>query len=267
ARRGIVELHVELRIALARLAGLGIEPLGTIQVVDVLAAFEELAARAIDRIVDPVAREVADDFARASVDRRVVQHVDADFVEVPRIVRRVLEIPGELAGFNVERDDRVRVQVVAGTRLRVVDRDRVAGAPDRQLRRGIVRADLPQAAAAGLPRVVGVLPRLAAGIARLRHDVPAPQLVAGTRVERGDPAARLRVAGAVGDNHFAFRGDRRRVEAFPAAELVRLRDHLVPHDFAGVAVRGNYAAVGQIGDHEIFPERDPARARQVALML
>ena len=161
-RRGIVDLHVELRIVVERLAGPRIETLGPVQIVDVLAALEELAVGAIERVVEAVAREVADDLPAAAVDRRVVQHVDADFVEVPRIVRRVLEVPGQLAGVDVQRDDGVGVEVVAGTRLRIVDRDRIAGAPDRELRRRIVGAGLPEAAAAGLPGVVRVLPGFAA---------------------------------------------------------------------------------------------------------
>src|SRR5439155_26599719 len=111
----------------------------------------------------PVPREMADDLAAAAADGLVIEHVDADFVEVPGIVRGVLEVPRELAAVDVQRDDRVGVEIVAGTRLRIVDRDRVASPPDRELRRGIVGARLPEAAAAGLPRVVLVLPRLAAG--------------------------------------------------------------------------------------------------------
>src|SRR5205085_8309635 len=99
-------------------------------------------------------REMADDLAAATADGLVIKHVDADFVEVPGVVRRVLEVPGELAGVDVQRDDRVGVEVVAGTRLRIVDRHRVPRAPDGELRRGIVGARLPEAAAPGLPRVV-----------------------------------------------------------------------------------------------------------------
>src|SRR5712692_10431237 len=43
--------------------------------------------------------------------------------------------------------------------------------------------------------------------------------------------------------------------------------HLVPHDLASVAVDRDDPAVRQVGDHEVFPERDAARARSVALVL
>ena len=119
-----------------------------------LLALDELAVGAIERVEEAVAPEVADDLAVLAVDRGVVQHVDADLVEVPRIVRRVLEVPGELAGLDVERDRRVGVEVVARPRLRIVDRKRIAGAPRCELGRGVVGAGLPDAAAAGLPGVV-----------------------------------------------------------------------------------------------------------------
>ena len=207
------------------------------------------------------------DPAALSADGEVVQHVDADLVVVPRIVRRVLEVPGELAGRDVERDRRVRVEVVARSELRVVDRERVAGADDVEVRGRIVGAGLPDAAAARLPGVVIVLPRFAAGIAGLRHDVPPPQLVAGLDVERRHPAARAAVARAVLDDHLAVGDERRRQELLGAAELLLAGDHLVPDDLAVVAVDRDHAAVGQVGEHQIFPERDAARARRVALVL
>ncbi len=82
------------------------------------------AVGAVDRIEEAVAREVAHDLARPSVNRRVVEHEHAGLVVVPRVVRRVLEVPLHLAGGHVQRDDGVGVEVVAGTELRVVDRER-----------------------------------------------------------------------------------------------------------------------------------------------
>src|SRR5262249_1163585 len=128
------------------------------------------------------------------------------------------------------------------------------------------RAGLPQAAAAGLPGVGLVLPGLAALLARLRHRVPAPQLCAGLDVERRDPAARRAVAGAVRNQHLALGDERRREEALAAAELVGERDLLVPDDLARVAVDRDDAAVRQVGDHLVVPQRDAARARHVALV-
>jgi hypothetical protein len=56
------------------------------------------------------------------------------------------------------------------------------------------------------------------------------------------------------------------VRNFSLPEFVRLGDLLVPDDLAGIAVDGDHPAVGQVGDHEIVPQRDAARARDVALM-
>src|SRR5437016_8148162 len=98
-------------------------------------------------------------------------------------------MPDELASLDVERHDRVGVEVVAWTRLRIIFRYRVAGAPDGELGRRIVGPGLPEPAAARLPCVVFVLPSFAAGLARIRHRVPAPQLVASSGVERRNPAA------------------------------------------------------------------------------
>src|SRR5262249_14136297 len=131
----------------------------------------------------------------------------------------------------------------------------------------IVGSGLPQAAAAGLPGVVLVLPGLAARLTRLRDRIPAPQLVAGAGVEPGEPAAGPGVAGAVRHHDLALGRDRRRGHPFLGAEFVGLGDLLVPHDLAAVAVDGDDAAVGQVVDHQVFPQRDAARTRDIALVL
>ena len=264
ARFRVVDLHVDLRVVLERLAGLLVNPLRPVQVVHILLGPDELSVGAVDRVVEAVARIVADHLPQHAIDLDVVQHVDADLVEVPRVVRRVLEVPRELAGAHVDRNHRVRVQVVARTELRVVDRVRVAGADDVEMRRRIERAGLPDAAAAGLPGAVVVLPGLAAGVARLRYGVEAPLLVTGLGVESGDPAARAAVARAVLHDDDAVGDERRRVEFLLAAELVFGGDALVPHDLAVVAIDRDDAAIGQVGEDPVFPERDAARARLVA---
>src|SRR5438552_11798762 len=91
---------------------------------------------------------------------------------------------------------------------------------------------LPDPAAAGFPRVVIVFPRFAAGIARLRHRVEPPELLAVLDVERRDPAARAAVARAVLDEDFAIGGERGRQEFLLVAELGLGGDLLVPDDLA-----------------------------------
>ena len=64
-RHRIVDLHVQLRIVFDRLAGLRIDALGPVQIVDVLRALDELSVGAIERIEEAVAAEMADDLARS----------------------------------------------------------------------------------------------------------------------------------------------------------------------------------------------------------
>src|SRR5262249_33083124 len=157
------------------------------------------------------------------------------------------------AGVDIDRDHRVGIEVVARARCGVVLRDRIAGAPDGELGRGIVGPRLPQATAAGLPGVVLVLPGLAAGLARLRNRIPAPQLIAGSGIERCEPPTGPAVASAIGDDDFALRHQGGRIHPLLGAELVRLRDLLVPYDLAAVAVDRDDAAIGEIVDDEVFP--------------
>src|SRR5207237_7517133 len=56
-------------------------------------------------------------------------------------------------------------------------------------------------------------------------------------------------------------------EPLAVAEFIRLGDRLVPDDFAAVAIDRDDAAVGQAADDEVFPQRDAARTRRVALVL
>ena len=114
---GDVLLNVELRIVVERLAGLGIDALGPVQIVDVLAALDEAAVGAIERVEEPVASEMGDRLAVLTVDRGVVQQVDAVLVVIPGIVRGVLEyqasLPPPISSATAE-----LVEVVARLRLR-----------------------------------------------------------------------------------------------------------------------------------------------------
>ena len=87
-------------------------------------------------------------------------------VEVPGVVRQFLMVEFQLAGIDVESDDRTRVEIVAGTRtLRlvisarpIVERRRVRGAPQDGVGLGVVGARHPAAATARAPGIVA--PRL-----------------------------------------------------------------------------------------------------------
>mgnify|MGYP003343357300 CR=1 FL=1 len=116
-----------------------------------------------------------------------------DLVVVERIVRRVLEAPLLLARVGIERDRTRGPQVVARAILGIPVRTRVARAPVHRVQLGIESAEAPRRTAAGLPRVVIVLPGLEARLTRIRNRVGAPHLLAGRRVKRGEPTARARV--------------------------------------------------------------------------
>src|SRR5262249_52632407 len=82
-RRGVVDLDIELRIVFDWLAGLRIEALRPVQVVDVLGALDEFSCRTIERIEEAVASKMTDDFPCLSTDDRVIQHVDTDLIVIP----------------------------------------------------------------------------------------------------------------------------------------------------------------------------------------
>src|SRR6185436_2439208 len=96
-------------------------------------------------------------------------------------------MPFQLAGIRVERNDAVTVKVVAEPRGPVPVRRRIAGAEEHEVRFLVVGAGIPDADAAGLPRLAG--PGLVAVLARSRNRVEAPRLLAALRVVGGDEAA------------------------------------------------------------------------------
>src|SRR5262249_60940305 len=134
-----------------RLSGRGIELPRPLQLVHILAAFDEAAFVAIERIKESVAAEMADRLAALAIDRDVVKEVDADLIIVPRVVRQILVVPDELAGVDIKSHRGVGAEIVARARHRIVFRNRVAAAPDAELGRRITRAGLPEPTAAGLP--------------------------------------------------------------------------------------------------------------------
>src|SRR6266478_3560120 len=83
---------------------------------------------------------------------------------------------------------------------RIIHRHRIAGAPDGLVRLRIVGAGDPEGAAAGPPGVVLVLPGLAAGLARRRDRIGAPQPLAARGVESRDPIAHAVVAACSADD-------------------------------------------------------------------
>ena len=81
---------------------------------------------------------------------RVDQHRRADVIEVPEVMRNVLEVADVFAGVQIHRDQRVGVEIVAGTHRTVEVGRRIADHKVDAVRRLVDRGVLPHAAAEGL---------------------------------------------------------------------------------------------------------------------
>ena len=126
---------------------------------------------------------------------------------------------------------------------------------------------MPNAATARFPRTVFVFPRLAAGVAGFGHCVPAPQFVARAHIQRRHPAARATVARAVLNQHLAVGHQWCSEKALLQTKFILGQNHFVPQNFAVVAINRDHPPVRQIRDDLVFPQRDAARNRHIALML
>src|SRR5262249_11566337 len=148
------------------------------------------------------------------------------------------------------------VEVVAGTVERVEHRHRVAGAPEGLVGGRVIGAGYPHSPAAGLPRVVLVLPGLAPGLARRRNRELAPQQLSGCRIERGDVVAYTGIAAGGADDDLVL--DRQRRGGNAHLRLVG-RHVGFPGDLAGLLVgRDNARRRAGARDDKIAPQRRAA---------
>ena len=178
-----------------------------------------------------------------------------DLVPVPRVVPVILVIALQRARLDVERDDGVRVEVVAGARV-AGPWARVAGAPVREPELRIEAARHPDGRAAGAPRVAG--PGVVAGLAGRGDRVGFPDLLAGVRVERDDEAANAALAARDADHDAAARGERRNRHV---VAVVVVLDGLVPDDGARFRVERDDARVGRRRVDLVAVQRDAAIRR------
>ena len=100
---------------------------------------QELARRAIEHVHQAVAIGPQHHLPRPAPERDVRKHGHLRRVVIQFVVRRELVVPLQLARVGIERDDAVAVQVVAKTLAAVPVRCRIARAPERQVRLGVVR--------------------------------------------------------------------------------------------------------------------------------
>ena len=123
------------------------------------------------------------------------------------VVGRVLEVPLHLAGVRVQGQHRTGEQVVAGAQVTVPVRGRIAGGPVKQVELGVEGAGQPGGAAAGLPGIT--LPGFAAGLARGRHRIGAPQQFATVGIISIDIGPHARFSATHPDDDLAVQGQGR----------------------------------------------------------
>ena len=167
----------------------------------------------------------------------------------------ILVVALQRARLDVERDDGVRVQVVAGACV-AGPWAGIAGAPVREPELRIEAAGHPHGRAAGAPRIAG--PRVAAGLAGRGDRVGFPDLLAGVRVERDDEAANAALAARDADHDAAARGQRRNRHV---VAVVVVLDGLVPDDLARLGVERHDARVGRRRVDLVAVQRDAAIRR------
>src|SRR5439155_26477043 len=119
------------------------------------------------------------------------------------VVRRELVVPLQLARIGVERDNGVRVEIVAGIpRAAIPPRVGIAGSPEGQVRLRIIRAGHPDGCASVLPRIAG--PRVMTWLSRLRNGLEPPPLASGAHIVRGQPAVHAVLVGRWTQYHVVF---------------------------------------------------------------
>ncbi len=95
-------------IVVDRLAGLRIEAGRPIYFRERL-AFDELSVGAVQNVVKAVAVGLRDHLAHLAADIDVIKLRDGDGVIVPAFIGDGLEVPPQLTGIDIERDDRARI--------------------------------------------------------------------------------------------------------------------------------------------------------------
>src|SRR5262245_46623975 len=156
---------------------------------------------ALDVRVDPFHRDWI------GVDGGANERALMDMIEVPVIARKVLVVPLELPGLDVDRDCRVAVELGRRLARHSVDvamalparpRLGIGDAPIEHLANGIIGAgQTPGAGDAPFGRKLA--PGITAGFAFGGRVVELPELLAGLGVMRREKAIRASFARAVGD--------------------------------------------------------------------
>src|SRR5262249_43032926 len=223
-----IDLDIPAWIVVERLAGLRIDALGPVHLLDRLRGFEKLPVDAIEGVCEAVTARMEQDLPILTVYPGVDENVAAGLVVVAVIVGRVLVIPPDLAGRGIEGDCAVGVEIVARTIACIKGRYRVAGAPIGQVGDGVIGARAVERAATGAPRIVLVLPGLAAGLARRRDRKRLPKQVAAPGIKRSEPTPRAMVAARGGHQDCVLLSERRGTQ-LRETDFVLVEQLLFPH--------------------------------------
>ena len=185
-------------------------------------------------------------------------------IAIQHVVFHELEMPAQFSGGGVERQQAVRIQIVAEAIRSVEIRRRRTGRDEHQPALRIERHAGPAIGAADvLPRVLR--PGVVTGLAGLGNGVKAPAQRAGSHVIRAHVAGRggQGLAHAPADDHEVAIDDAGRGEAH------RLRGRLTPEVFAQVdaavlaEARDGFASGGVQRVHEVVDRREHPRVFSV----
>src|SRR4029079_10786998 len=114
----------------------------------------ELTGRAVEHIEHAIAVRPHHYFAGAAVQFDVGENGNLGRIPIEFVVRRELVMPFELAGVGIDGDDGGAIEVVSKAVVAVIVGTRVASAPHREVRLGIIGTGNPDGGSAVQVRVV-----------------------------------------------------------------------------------------------------------------
>ena len=170
-------------------------------------------------------------------------------------MRVILQRPFGLAGIGIAREQRRGPFVVARTLL-LVPRARIAGAVIDQVQVRIVSDPSPHRSSSGLPSVarpgrdaeiravIGRVERVESGadqhVPVRPGGIGPPQDLAGSDIERRQPAAHAELAARVADQHLSLHDQRRHRDRFAGVDVAQFG---LPELLAGLCVQRDRVVV------------------------
>src|SRR5579872_5180685 len=159
-------------------------------------------------------------------------------VPVVLIVFSELEIPVQLSGVSVEREQRVAVEVIAGACLPTIGGCRISRRPENLIRGRVKRSRIPGRGAADFPRIA--IPRFMTGLTRARNGVKAPLALAGGCIVSIDESPNAVLTSGNSKDNQIFHCERRHSEAVSFAVVF---GNDIPNYVAGFCIEGDYVRI------------------------